>query len=340
MWKEKYGSGWRRQKDLLFEREEVETVSQLLAKLAGLQSRGFYFRGQPDARFKITSSIQRAWLDGESWRRRADDLCFAEFSKELVKLARDGLFAGVEKPRVMDHEIWGYLQHYCCPTPFIDFSFDPLVALHFALSHARTDEGCCSVYAMEPEEYRKSNLRDFIRLDEFLKDAYAGKANRNAPADADATSEEIRSLREAEFEYWGYLDKTAGGMTSVGGMPKDGVALFIYKDFSKWHRKAVAPRLKSQKGLFVYAPIEDESLEEFIYRKNREIKPDGKNEVFAYPRLKCLDIPGSLVEEARRSVSGAKITESSLCLDPCPEENKAKEMFGSWLNFLAGDGGL
>ena len=41
MWKEKYGNGWRRQKDLLFEREEVETVSQLLAKLADVQGRGF-----------------------------------------------------------------------------------------------------------------------------------------------------------------------------------------------------------------------------------------------------------------------------------------------------------
>lgn len=41
MWKEKYGNGWRRQKDLLFEREEVETVPQLLAKLADVQGRGF-----------------------------------------------------------------------------------------------------------------------------------------------------------------------------------------------------------------------------------------------------------------------------------------------------------
>ena len=57
-------------------------------------------------------------------------------------------------------------------------------------------------------------------------------------------------------------------------------------------------------------------------------------------RIKCLDIPGSLVEEARQSVKGAGISESSLGLDPCPEENKAKEMFGSWLNFLAGDEGL
>jgi hypothetical protein len=190
---------------------------------------------------------------------------------------------------------------------------------------------------MEPEEYRKSNLRDFIRLDEFLQNAYAKKANRNTSADADTISKEIRSLREAEFEYWGYLDKTAGGMTSVGGMPKDGVALFIYKDFSKWHRKAVTPRLKKQEGLFVYAPIEDESLEEFMYRKNMEVNPDGDPNGFVYRRIKCLDIPCSLVEETSRSVLGAKITESSLCLDHCPEENKAKEMFGSWLNFLAGD---
>ena len=41
MWKEKYGCGWRRQKDLLFEHEEVEAVPQLLAKLADLRGRGF-----------------------------------------------------------------------------------------------------------------------------------------------------------------------------------------------------------------------------------------------------------------------------------------------------------
>ena len=49
MWNAKYGSGWRRQKDLIFESEEFETVSQLLAKLADLQGRGFYFMARPVA---------------------------------------------------------------------------------------------------------------------------------------------------------------------------------------------------------------------------------------------------------------------------------------------------
>ena len=333
MWNERYGIDWKQQKDILFDRREVDSIPRLLAKLSELKKQGFYFRGQSDACFRVTSSIQRAWHKDENWRKRADDLCFREFSTDLVNFAKNRLSAKWKISSLTDHEIWGYLQHYYCPTPFIDFSFEPLVALHFATSHARTDGGYCSIYAMAPGEYAKGQWGDFVYLESFLQEAYRERASSNNLPD----TVDKWSIPEASFKFWGFLDKHDGGSVDALGMPKDGIAILIVKDFSKWHREVVTKRLKKQKGLFVYAPIEEESLEDFIFQKNRRINPDC-DEGFAYQRMKCFDIPGRLVEEARRWVAGAKISDSSLCLDPCKEENSVKEMYGECLNSYGGDG--
>ena len=338
MWNEKYGNDWKQQKDRLFERKEFDSIPQLLAELLNLKNNGFFFRGQSDARYRVTSSIQRAWHKGEAWRKQRADLLFPDFSKDLVDFARNTLLAKFSRHHLMDHEIWAYLQHQCCPTPLIDFSIDPFTALHFATNHASTSDGYCSVYAMYPEEYAEngSGMNDIFFLEDFLETA---RRKENEGLQAIGVNDRIRNIRfvqEAQFKYWGYLDKRDydDGLDCVPHTPKNGVAFLVVKDFKKWCKKLVCERMKLQKGLFVYSPIEEESLESFISRKQQKVNAKGETNDLVYPPMKCFDIPANLVEEARRVVKGEGISDTTLGLDPNPDERAVKAMYGEYLNRL------
>ena len=338
MWNEQYGKDWKQQKDHLFERKEVDSISQLLAELLHLEHKGFYFRGQSDARYRVTSSIQRAWHKGEFWRKQTTGLLFPDFSRDLVDFARKTLLTKLSRYHLMDHEIWAYLQHQYCPTPFIDFSIDPFTALHFATNHASSSDGYCSVYAMYPEEYAKngSERNDMFFLEDFLKDALRKENEGRRTIGAKKLCRNVRFVQESQFKYWGFLDKRGfdDGLDVVSHTPHNGVAFLIVKDFKKWCRKLVCERMKLQKGLFVYSPVEDESLEDFIYRKQQKVNPDGETDDLVYPPMKCFDIPANLVEEARRVLLGERKTDESLGLAPNQEENAVKMMYGEYLNSL------
>ena len=339
MWNEKYGSDWRQQKDVLFERKEIGSVPQLLSELQQLKEAGFYFRGQSNALYRITSSIQRAWHSGGSWKTKVPCLTFPKFSKELVKFARAGVFAKFRRNHLMDHEILAYLQHNGCPTPLVDFSNDPYVALYFATCHLPPNDGCCSVYAMCPEGYARKGWNDTLYLEDFLKDAYRQEVECNKASGAKPLCRSVRYVNESRFEHWGFLDKTGFGteLCVADNVPKNGVAFLIVKGFEGWCRKVICERMKQQKGLFVYAPVEDDSLEDFIIKKRRKISATGETDDLIYQPLKCFDIPERLVDEIRRIVRGEGISNESLRLEPNRDENHVKMMYGAYLNSFEGN---
>jgi hypothetical protein len=334
MWNEKYGTDWKQQKDCLFERKEVDSVPQLLAELRQLKNNGFYFRGQSSALFRITSSIQRAWHKGESWRKNVPRLTFPQFSKGLLKFVRSDIFVKYNRLHLMDHEIWANLQHNCCPTPLIDFSNNQFVALHFATSHFSEAEGYCSIYAMYPEGLTGNGWNDVLYLEEFLKDAYEREVECDKMSGAKSVCKGVRFVKENNFEHWGFLDKTGHGteLAPVDYMPKDGVTFLIKKNLKEWCKKIVCDRMKLQEGLFIYAPIEDESLEDFIFRKWKKITADGETNDLIYQPLKCFDIPERLVKEICRVVKGEGFSDERLGLEPNGEENEVKSMYGAYLN--------
>ncbi len=342
MWNGKYGTDWKQQKDILFDRKEVDSIPQLVAELSELKKAGFFFRGQSDALFRVTSSIQRAWHRGEDWRKKTPTIHFPEFSKGFVKYARDTIMAKYSRSPLMDHEIWANLQHYYCPTPLIDFSTDPCVALHFATNHADNSNGYCSVYAMFPDGYTNNGWNDFLSLEGFLENAFLKEVESVRLSGAKNLYKNERFIPESRFEHWGFLDKRSydTGLDKVIHTPKDGVAFLIYKNFSRWNRKIICKRMRLQKGILVYAPIEDESLEDFIFRKQQKMDQDGQTDDLIYQPLKCFDVPGRLVDEARRFVQGEGISNTSLGLEPCREENAARAMYGSYLNSLICKGPL
>ena len=143
----------------------------------------------------------------------------------------------------------------------------------------------------------------------------------------------------ARFANWGFLENGKAIDESnppkvPDGLPESGIAFLISKEGNDWCPKITGGRINLQDGLFAYAPIECKSLEEFFFEKLNARDKDDNTEHLIYQRMKCFDIPASLVRELRDAVKGAGISRESLGLTPCEEENAVKTMYGAYLNSL------
>ena len=115
----------------------------------------FIYRGQPDASFRIVTSLQRNCKDK---KKELEFSILSNFTK----------YAALEEPTV-ERSVWHQLilgQHHGLPTRLLDWSYSPLIALHFALTEENLedmDRHDCVVWRIDidelhqmlPEKYRK-----------------------------------------------------------------------------------------------------------------------------------------------------------------------------------------
>ena len=89
----------------------------------------YVYRGQPDAVFPLTTSLQRNCKD----KRKALEPCILRnFTK----------YAALEEPSI-EKSVWRQMifgQHHGLPTRLLDWSFSPLIALHFSVTESNMDE--------------------------------------------------------------------------------------------------------------------------------------------------------------------------------------------------------
>ena len=253
------------------------TCTGLLDKLEQLSAEGHFFRGQRDALWPIVSSGQRAYA--EYMKKNFDSPShFGEFLQNALTYAkRESKFLPKKvecrwrdcRRNHYDHEIWGWLQHYSYLTPFIDFSRDYRVALYMATVKIDNeyDNGYFSIYAI-PKHF-KNGSNEVVRLEALLKSELS----------------ECGMSEESMFAFdtW-----------------KNFKFLLVHKDGSlkQWDKNIAKLRIASQDGLFVYLKDVDMSLEKYLFQQSKMI--DGEDgEGVVLPRIKCIDIPNSIVPLVR-----------------------------------------
>ena len=268
------------------------TCTELLDKLKQLSAEGYFFRGQRDALWPIVSSGQRTYVE---YIKKCfnSPLCFGEFLQSALAYAkneREFLPKMVEcrrrdcKRNHYDHEIWGWLQHYSYPTPFIDFSREYRVALYMATAKIDNpyDNGHFSIYAI-PGHF-ESGSNEIVRLEALLKSELSECGMREESMFA--------------FDMW-----------------KDFKFLLVHKDGSlkPWDKNLAKRRIASQDGLFVYLRDADVSLEKYLFQQSKMI--DGEDgEGCILPRIKCVDIPNSIAPLVREFCRGEGYTAEYLGL--------------------------
>jgi hypothetical protein len=140
----------------------------------GERQKQFAFRGQSDSNWLLQTSLARHFVDNHvdehQWRRRELKM-YWKFRERLLETCQ-GMHEAWE-----ELDILSLMQHYGAPTRLLDFTYDPKVALAFALEDSRGDSAIWVVDRDGLERRRKDKkLLDYCgpmhrpKYDVFHKD--------------------------------------------------------------------------------------------------------------------------------------------------------------------------
>lgn len=136
----------------------IDSVDQLLAWADEQGSGGdrFAFRGQGNCQWPLVTSLARYFkrhkVKQAEWRDRELKM-YTMFRNRLIKTC----------PNLYDKydpiDILSIMQHHGVATRLIDFTFDPLVAVYFALQEAAA---CCAVWVLDKEQLTANRFESSI----------------------------------------------------------------------------------------------------------------------------------------------------------------------------------
>ena len=115
--------------------ETEEEFDQIFSEY--LKKENHLFRGVREVKWRLYSSLQRNWLQSELYDSETD---YADLLHKIVENGRNNhvkqiqeIIKSEDNNFDNDAAIMSYLQHYGCPTPLLDWSFDVRKALFFGL---------------------------------------------------------------------------------------------------------------------------------------------------------------------------------------------------------------
>lgn len=163
--------------DITFENDQIEDLFSFLIK-ASLCHENIY-RGVASDKYKIVSS-QRLFQP---------NLCYEEWNthddvNDILQEFKNGLNHLSEKPiKLSNLELLEYARHYGVPTPIIDFSYSPFIALFFSCSDFKNHMNNFNIKGKE-QQYATLNIINkgqlacgYLRT--LKKDPSLGSTDRN-----------------------------------------------------------------------------------------------------------------------------------------------------------------
>lgn len=273
------------EKNSIFESLQISEVTSLHDQLLRLMNAGFYFRGQANASWKLYSSAQREWITKQLGTQFSS---VTDFVKQHIvfqlKQAASLYAKACKDPN--DISALSVMQHYGAPTPFLDFTSKPDVAIFFATDSAQNAasnelDHFVSIYAWQPGNGPATGANNDMTNWETIVDQYDG----DAACFSIATFERL-------------------------------TAIYIKED-SKRYMSIANIRLDLQNGLFLFIGRGQNLLEpcEVFFDGVSAFDVVTNRTTILLPKMKCFDIHKSLLPELRRYLDTKGVTKSSLGLD-------------------------
>lgn len=145
----------------------LETPEELILAINGL-SNGYVFRGQSDASWPLTSSLERI-LD-PVWDQPGFN--FKKFEDYTLKLfsGKFHLYADHAISLSSKLEQLALMQHYGAPTRLVDFTQSPYLALYFAMeAYSPLSKKDFALYAVDATALMKCSLKQLQNFDNKFK---------------------------------------------------------------------------------------------------------------------------------------------------------------------------
>jgi hypothetical protein len=264
----------------------------------------YFFRGMPDAKYKLYNSAQREWLlnNMQSWRENYD---YLQFVKDLITEAKaKPLFKHVlayhqiNYDNEADFPILSILQHYGSPTPLMDWTYNLDVALYFAtenvnvMSASDSIDGYFSIYMIHKRE--NENLKnifeysnpEFPSLTHFRDEKFNPNLSRNFAcyiSDFEVNNEPVPTLNST--------------------VPVN-QSLQKSRPLTSYYNQNIIP----QQGLFIFNPSPNRTLED-IFNDNVLKKSMVHGNLKLSPFF-CYNIKKDLADYVRRKISRHDVVNS------------------------------
>lgn len=284
----------------------VSDFSDLKKALDEGKNNHCFFRGQRNSMWKLVSSAQRIWRTLRNVKPNTKyETGFGRFLSERILKWKKRINVN-SRLEVKDHHLWGFLQHYSASTPFLDFSSNPLVALHFATRHHSGNDPF-SIYLWNGLQQKSDHINDLMDLDDFI----------GTMPDKDSE----------EFTYWGQLHPSRSDCSRAREFdPNDdeGEVIFeINKSGKQWPSCITEGRMTLQEGLFVFFPRQEISLDEFV--ADHKLGSNGMASSCIFSNLRCIDCDSRLINEVKEMLKENNVTDETLGLTPSATDERIKQ---------------
>lgn len=254
---------------------ECEDAVDYFNKVSNFGRRGWIYRGHSDVSWKLKSSLHR-FLEIHSkivlkknWYAR---------EREIIKRFQSNSHLYLKhRPEVKDFLQWlPIMQHYGCPTRLIDFTFNPTIALYFAIREAMPNKEFC-VHALHIDTIRENSFYIRTEKNESIKKLH----NKRNPRPGEYSIGEGKT----ESDFFGVVQVR---LPNEREQAQEGVFVVPSKidiDFENWIKSAKIYHKKIDPYSFHWVKFVFNNKESAYYDIIKQITQAGMSPLRLFPGL-------------------------------------------------------
>jgi len=301
------------QKSCFFEQEIINTEDEFENFYQQYQkSEAVLFRGQREASWRLTNSLQRNWILKSL---KDEEKSYITLLKKMIENGKeeygDIITEILNKNHIdtmNDVAVLGFLQHHSCPTSLLDWTYSLDNALYFGIdglipnNNVKEIKDYFSIYYLDENHFKNVNYKELIAESmENIGTDVKEKLISELAKDEKEKNEMIEKFKNRsiwdskKFEGSGLVD----GMTNLEKIKMIPIAFFSDNNvesgiiFSLSNSK----NIKNQKGVFTWNYSPFKPLEVVALESHRENKDSEGTSNYRF--CKCININKNLEQFIR-----------------------------------------